>query len=497
MPVHVETNTQPGTSGSITISSHTVSGTNPTLIVKVEYKQNSPGSITSVFWNGTEELTMLGTEANGGDANTSLWYLAAPTATTANVVVTFTASRRAVASASTYSDVDQTNPFRAAAFNSATGTDATPTVDVVANSGEMVVDSMCQVSSGPDTATADHTQRHNDSATGGGTDTRGAGQEKSSAGATESMGWSMAGSEDWSIVAAPLQSPAGATVQGQVTASQAELTYDTKLGHATASQAELTYDPKLGQATAVQAELTYINIKGHVTAVQGELTYDPKLGHVTAVQGELVYDPKLGHVTAVQGDLTYIQLKGHVTAVQAELVYDPKLGQVTAVQGELVYDPKLGHVTAVQSELVYIPLGAVLGQVTAVQAELIYDPKLGHVTAVQGELVYDPKLAHVTAAQSELTYDPKLAHVTAVQGELIYDIKTGRVYALQGDLTYDTKLAQAIAAQAELIYDPKTGRVFAVQSNILYSTGLEKATPQEVIDLFLDTNDVTNLKVGR
>ena len=205
---HVATNTATSAStSSLTIGSLLTQNVNRAIIVKIAYKDNSGGSISSVVFNGSENLTLVGSEANGGDANSSLYQLAAPTATTADVVITLSASERIVAAASSYHGVDQTNPLRASSFASATGTDATPTVDVLAISGDRVVDSLCQVSAGPDVATADHTVRHNTNAAGGGTDVRGASQFVDSSGATETMGWSMTDSDDWAVTAAALQEP--------------------------------------------------------------------------------------------------------------------------------------------------------------------------------------------------------------------------------------------------------------------------------------------------
>ena len=190
---------------SLTISSHVVSGTDPALIVKVALRSTTI-TVTGITWNGSENLTQLNNDRNG-DAHSSFWYLAGPTATTANVVITLSGSARVVGAASTYTGVHSSAPFRTAANSSANGTDAAPTTDVVANSGEMAVDCLCQVSAGPDTATGDHTERHDTAATGGGTDTRGASQEAASAGATETMGWTMSSTDNWALCAGALQEP--------------------------------------------------------------------------------------------------------------------------------------------------------------------------------------------------------------------------------------------------------------------------------------------------
>lgn len=203
---HVGTTTGNTTSDPLTLASHVVSGADPALVCKVSYKSNSAGVVTGITFNGTENFVKL-TEDKNGNAVAELWYLASPTVTTADVVISHSSAVRCVGSVSTYSGVDGTNPFRAAANAIANGTSANPTVDVVALSGEMAVDVVCNVSAGPFAATASQTQRHNDAATGGGTDTRGAGQEKASTGATESMTWTIA-AENWAMAAGALQEPA-------------------------------------------------------------------------------------------------------------------------------------------------------------------------------------------------------------------------------------------------------------------------------------------------
>ena len=206
---HVGTTT--GTSASdasvITISSHTVSGTDPALILKVALRGTGDVVVDSAFWDVAgvnEQFTELNKDQNG-EAGAVLLFLANPTAKTADVTINLNDTSRSVAAASTYSDVDQTNPFRVAAAASNNGTNDNPTVNVVALNSEMVVDSLCQVSAGPDTAIGDHTERHDTASIGGGTDTRGASQEVASAGATETMAWDMSGSDNWAICAGPLQ----------------------------------------------------------------------------------------------------------------------------------------------------------------------------------------------------------------------------------------------------------------------------------------------------
>lgn len=188
-------------SGDTLTISPIVSATNPVIVVCVAIKGND--TVQSMIRDSLS-FTQLNTDING-DARSELWYLAGPSAGTLDIVITLTGSSRWLVAGLVYTGVHQTTPFRTAAANSNNGTNEFPTVDVVALNGEMVVDSLCQVSAGPDTAVADHTERRNAGATGGGTDTAGASQEKASSGAIETMGWTMSDSDNWAICAGPLQ----------------------------------------------------------------------------------------------------------------------------------------------------------------------------------------------------------------------------------------------------------------------------------------------------
>ena len=152
---------------STTISGFVVSGTGPVLVVKVSTKGTGI-TVSGVTWNTSENFVQEITDING-DARSSLWVLPNPTATAADVVVTLSGSSRHVSAVSLYTGVDSASPVRTS--NSNNGTDAAPTVSLTGVSGDMIVDCLSQVSAGPDTATGDHTERHDTAAIGGGSDT--------------------------------------------------------------------------------------------------------------------------------------------------------------------------------------------------------------------------------------------------------------------------------------------------------------------------------------
>lgn len=192
--------TQTGSTGSAafvwTTSDWTPSGSNLVIIAKISYR-NSTDRIDRVRWikSGglSTDMVYLRDDVNG-DARSAIYYLANPIAEERSILVNFSTSVRAAISGSSYTGVDQTTPFSSNAGNN--GTDASPTVTVTSSSDEMVIDALAQVSAGPDAATAAHTERANLAATGGGTDTRHASQEKLNA---TTMSWSMGDSDNWAI----------------------------------------------------------------------------------------------------------------------------------------------------------------------------------------------------------------------------------------------------------------------------------------------------------
>lgn len=99
---------------SLTVSSFTV-GNNPNrvLLAFVGLADTSPPTINSVVFNGSENFTLVGTFSGGTrPATIEVWRLVNPTATTANVVATFSASAdNATLAVSSYYNVDQTTPI--------------------------------------------------------------------------------------------------------------------------------------------------------------------------------------------------------------------------------------------------------------------------------------------------------------------------------------------------------------------------------------------------
>jgi hypothetical protein len=190
------------------------SGTNRVFVVGVAVKSNSVITPTSIVFNGTENFTVERIAADGGDAQCFLYYLIAPSEVTADVVITIPGAARMVGYVALFTGVHQTNPFTANT-NEAQGTDISPTVDISSTTDETCIDILAQVSAGPDTATAIHTEICNGAATGGGTDTRGAGQYVTGQ-TTRTMNWTMSDADHWNIITGALQESGATPVTEQV-----------------------------------------------------------------------------------------------------------------------------------------------------------------------------------------------------------------------------------------------------------------------------------------
>lgn len=192
--------TSTGTTLTLNIQS---SGADRALVFGVAYRSNSPLTETSLVFNTTENFVLERRAADNANAQCSLFVLPNPSLVTADVVLTMPSSVRMVGYVGLFTGVHQTTPFTAATAE-ASGADAAPTVNISSAADEMCVDIMAQVSAGPDTATPSHTAMCNGAATGGGDDTRGAGQYVVGTG-TRTMDYSMSSSDDWNIIAAALQ----------------------------------------------------------------------------------------------------------------------------------------------------------------------------------------------------------------------------------------------------------------------------------------------------
>ncbi|KPJ58233.1 MAG: hypothetical protein AMJ46_14490, partial [Latescibacteria bacterium DG_63] len=99
---------------TLTIPSFTVQGTNRLMMVGVSINNDGYESVTEVTWNGSEPFTKIRHDTYDNDSRTEIWYLKNPTATTADVAVTFSGDlvQEAIAGVVTFTGADLSDTFR-------------------------------------------------------------------------------------------------------------------------------------------------------------------------------------------------------------------------------------------------------------------------------------------------------------------------------------------------------------------------------------------------
>lgn len=185
--------------------SHTVgSGDRRILIVGVGH-DSATEIVTGVTYGGVAMTLLIGRSPLSG-INSRLFYLLDPAAGAANVVVSLTNTVQVIAGATSWTGVNQDDPFLDS--NSAEGSSQALSVDVLAESGGVAVD-CANVDRGASqvlTVGAGQTERWNrlQGLTGivcGGSSEPAA----TPPGETTTMSWTAAVTDDWSICAAALR----------------------------------------------------------------------------------------------------------------------------------------------------------------------------------------------------------------------------------------------------------------------------------------------------
>lgn len=175
--------------------SHTCSGSNRVLFVKVSY-YDSGDSVSGVTYNGVTMTAMPSSLVSNGQYFVVWYYLINPATGSNTVSVSFTGTVFDFGgSAVSVTDADQTTAFGGVA--TATGTSTTPSVNVSSASDELVIDGLSIVHSGTLSVGAGQTQRTNEICGGfikHGTSTEGGG-------ATTTMSWTNSSSQAWAISA--------------------------------------------------------------------------------------------------------------------------------------------------------------------------------------------------------------------------------------------------------------------------------------------------------
>jgi uncharacterized repeat protein (TIGR01451 family) len=150
---------------------HTTSGSNRLMVVGISMNTAAdsligPSHINTISYNGSSLTNIFVTTTN--NRRVEMWYLAAPTVGTANVVISGTAGGAGVgisAGVITFTGVDQTLPIRAS--NSAAGTSSTPSVTVASSKSDMVLDTLSVIAGTTVTTPSPQTSAWNASSSGG------------------------------------------------------------------------------------------------------------------------------------------------------------------------------------------------------------------------------------------------------------------------------------------------------------------------------------------
>lgn len=210
MAIAVDTFSKTGAaSGSSLTFSHTVTGSDAYLVVIAAARDLTPGSVSSVTYNGGA-LSLLVTTGTFFTFNYLEMWGGIPNDTSGtphNIVVTYSASQTNIeAGAVSFTGVDQSASTGTAVHNEVGATSVSVTVTSAA--GEMVVDGVYEAA-GLD-LTAGQTEQWTENGSGRGVN---AGMETAAGAASVNMSWSIASGQELGIVAVPLK-PTSAPLGG-------------------------------------------------------------------------------------------------------------------------------------------------------------------------------------------------------------------------------------------------------------------------------------------
>lgn len=180
--------------------SHTTSGANRVMVAGIAY-YHPIATITAVTYNGVALTAIPSASADSGDYHVRLYALIAPATGSNTVSVSVSASVYELgAGVVTVTGAHQTSPTGTPV--SATGNDMTPTVDALANSDELVMDTLSIIHSGTLSVGAGQTSQWNTTVGGF---FKYAGSTEAGAGGTTTMSWANTSSQPWALVAVPVK----------------------------------------------------------------------------------------------------------------------------------------------------------------------------------------------------------------------------------------------------------------------------------------------------
>jgi len=121
---------------TLTLSSVTVPAGSDRILEVAVGLSTSTSSVSSISFNGSEALSSVRvrTQSTGSQSRAEVWRLVAPTATTANVVITLASSSNIIATAQPWAGVNQTTPHSPTTAHRQGGTGITTWSDTGGNS---------------------------------------------------------------------------------------------------------------------------------------------------------------------------------------------------------------------------------------------------------------------------------------------------------------------------------------------------------------------------
>jgi len=193
-------NTYPRNTGGTSLSwTHTIGTHSNNLLVVGVTTGSSSSTVSSVTYNGINltQLTAVNCP-NSAPCRNELWYLVNPSPGAHTVQVNFLSSASITADSVSYYNVDQVNPF--ATFTTNTGNSSNPTVTIISNASQLVIDYM-----GEDSTYSISGLGSGQTEEWGGCPRRCSGESDKPAGASSTtMSWNMTGADDYAEIAGAL-----------------------------------------------------------------------------------------------------------------------------------------------------------------------------------------------------------------------------------------------------------------------------------------------------
>ncbi|MFO7709640.1 MAG: C25 family cysteine peptidase [Desulfobacterales bacterium] len=252
---------------SIYLTTSVNAGTNRVMVVAVSFARSTTTyplpTISSITLNGSA-MTSVVSANSSSFASAYLYYIVNPPTGGPGLSITLSSSLygasnyvEAVVGYVVYNGADQSSPVRNS--NSATGSDAAPTVTVTSASGDWVVGAaQTRLGTSINLSTTGSTSRWNVNSS---PSRRGAGGDVLADSASETHTWSMGGSQYWAAVAASIKPATNA-------AASFAMAEDSKLGIAKSTKKRLRFlvsNSGTGTSTAAYK----LQVAGTATCVSG------------------------------------------------------------------------------------------------------------------------------------------------------------------------------------------------------------------------------------